>query len=91
VWEQNAFAEVLWSTGGVQMCTAAKYKRHAADCLRLARLVSDSDDKALLTEMAAMWLRLADRSELMSERAWGDRVRPAPNGDSGRETGEGRS
>jgi hypothetical protein len=54
-------------------------------------LVSDSDDRALLTEMAAIWLRLADRAELRSERAWGDRVRHAPNAESGRETGEEQS
>lgn len=49
------------------MYTAAKYKRHAADCLRFARLVSTPRDRAVLTEMAAMWLRLADRAEMMSE------------------------
>ena len=73
------------------MPTAAKYKRHAADCLRLAQLVSASDDRALLTEMAARWLRLADRAELRSGQAGGDRVRHAPNEESGRETGEERS
>ena len=55
------------------MSTAAKYKRHAADCLRFAQLVSAPRDRALLTEMAAMWLRLADRAEIMSD-LW-ERVR----------------
>jgi hypothetical protein len=49
------------------MSIAAKYKRHAADCLRFAQLVSTPHDRALLTEMAAMWLRLADRTEIMRE------------------------
>jgi hypothetical protein len=51
------------------MSTAAKYKRHAADCLRLAQSVSASGDRVLLIEMAAMWLRLADRAELIREQA----------------------
>jgi hypothetical protein len=56
------------------MSTAAKYKRHAANCLRFARLMSAPRDRALLTEMAAMWLRLADRAEIMSELLEGIRV-----------------
>jgi hypothetical protein len=77
--------------GESQMSMAAKYKRHAADCLRFAQLVSTPDDRALLTEMAAMWLRLADRAELMSAPARGDRGRHAANEESGRESGEDRS
>jgi len=73
------------------MSKAAKYKRHAADCLRFARLVSAPDDRALLTEMAAMWLRLADRAELMEEQARGNRLRHRGNEVPGRETGEDRS
>jgi len=47
------------------MSTAAKFRRHAADCFRLAQSISAPKDRTLLTEMAAMWLRLADRSEIV--------------------------
>jgi hypothetical protein len=45
------------------MSAAETYRQHAADCVRLAQSVSGPEDKALLMEMAAMWLRLADRAE----------------------------
>ena len=47
------------------MPRGAKYRRHAADCLRLAdtELFRNSNDRTLLIEMAAMWLRLAERAE----------------------------
>jgi hypothetical protein len=73
------------------MSKAAKYKRHAADCLRFAQLVGAPDDRALLTEMAAMWLRLADRADLMDEQARVNRLRHKGNEEPGRETGEDRS
>jgi hypothetical protein len=47
------------------MSTAAKFRRHVADCFRLAQSISAPKDRALLIEMAAMWLRLADRSEII--------------------------
>ena len=50
------------------MSTAAKFRRHAADCFRLAQSMSAPKDWALLTEMVAMWLRLADRSEIIRGR-----------------------
>ena len=45
------------------MPRAAKYRRYAADCLRLAETFRSSVDRTLLIEMAAMWLRLAERAE----------------------------
>ena len=47
------------------MPRAVKYRRHAADSLRLAdtELFRNSNDRVLLIEMAAMWLRLAERAE----------------------------
>jgi hypothetical protein len=47
---------------GVGMPRAAKYKRRAADCLRLAETELFRNDRILLVEMAAMWLRLAERA-----------------------------
>jgi hypothetical protein len=52
---------------GVGMPRGAKYRRHAADCLRLAETELFRNDRLLLVEMAAMWLRLAERAEA-SER-----------------------
>ena len=53
------------SNRGVGMPRAVKYRRHAADSLRLAdtELFRNSNDRVLLIEMAAMWLRLAERAE----------------------------
>lgn len=45
------------------MSAGVKYRQHAADCLRLAQLSSAPQEKALLAEMAAMWLRLAEFAE----------------------------
>jgi hypothetical protein len=45
------------------MSAGTKYRQHAADCLRLAQLMSAPQDKGLLAEMAAMWLRLAEFAE----------------------------
>jgi hypothetical protein len=44
------------------MPRATRYRRHAADCLRLAETESFRHDRILLVEMAAMWLRLAERA-----------------------------
>jgi hypothetical protein len=45
------------------MSAGTKYRQHAADCLRLAQSTSGPQDKRLLAEMAAMWLRLAEFAE----------------------------
>jgi hypothetical protein len=60
------------------MSTAAKLRRHAADCFRLAQSVSAPKDRAVLTEMAAIWLRLADRSEIVRGAILGNDQSVAP-------------
>ncbi len=45
------------------MSAGETYRQHAGDCLRLAQLASTPQDKMLLAEMAAMWLRLAEFAE----------------------------
>jgi hypothetical protein len=45
------------------MAAGTTYRQHALDCLRLAQLASTPQDKALLAEMATMWLRLAEFAE----------------------------
>jgi hypothetical protein len=48
------------------MSTSEKYRRHAIGCLHYAQRVNAPEDRALFTEVAAMWLRWADRAELMT-------------------------
>jgi hypothetical protein len=45
------------------MDRAEAYLDSAAECLRLARLASETANKALLLEVADRWLRLATRAE----------------------------
>jgi hypothetical protein len=45
------------------MSAGATYRQHALNCLRLAQSASTPQDKALLAEMATMWLRLAEFAE----------------------------
>jgi hypothetical protein len=45
------------------MSDAERYRRHAADCIRVAAVISSSSEKALLIQMAETWLRLAERAE----------------------------
>jgi len=42
------------------MSKAEEYKRHAAECVKLSQVFRDPSQRAVLMEMAAMWLRLAD-------------------------------
>jgi hypothetical protein len=45
------------------MFSVAYYRQLAADCLWTAKSVSARNDRALLVEMAATWLRLAELAE----------------------------
>jgi hypothetical protein len=45
------------------MSAGVKYRQCAANCLRLAQLTNAPQDKSVLAEMAAMWLRLAEFTE----------------------------
>jgi hypothetical protein len=46
---------------------------YGADCLRLAKLVSNESDRLLLLHMADAWRRLAERSESQpdNQNGWG--------------------
>ena len=48
------------------MSTTEEYRRHAADCVRVSQTLTKPEDKALLMEMASIWLRLAERAEAAS-------------------------
>lgn len=45
------------------MGPSKRYRRYAADCLRVAQQTTNQADKALLVAMAEQWLQLADRAE----------------------------
>ena len=45
------------------MSDSERYRRYAANCLRVAQLVSDPGDKTLLLQMAETWRRLAQQAE----------------------------
>jgi hypothetical protein len=50
------------------MARADEYRRHAAECLRVAQRVSDPNDKALLVQMAERWRELAEKVEKNIEK-----------------------
>ncbi len=45
------------------MSKVENYRQYAAACVQLAQAASTPEDKALLLEMAVLWLRLAQRAE----------------------------
>ena len=48
--------------------SAVDYHRYAAECVRLARQVSDPNDKARLLDMAETFRELAERHEARNTR-----------------------
>jgi hypothetical protein len=46
--------------------TAANYRRYAAECLRVAQLIQNPHDKAMLLDMAEKWRALATKAEAES-------------------------
>jgi hypothetical protein len=49
------------------MSRAHEYRRYAADCVRVARLINNPADKAMLLDMAQKWRSLAEREEAQAE------------------------
>lgn len=45
------------------MSWTERYRGYAEECMRLAHQSESPGDKALLIEMAANWLRMAERAE----------------------------
>lgn len=46
-----------------RMATAERYRRYAAECVRLARKTQDAAEKDMLVGMAEAWRRLAEHAE----------------------------
>ena len=51
------------------MSVPDQYRRHADECVRVAQMINDSVDKALLLQMAQAWRRLAGRAEAQQTKA----------------------
>ncbi len=45
------------------MTAADRYRRYAAECVRVAQRMENPADKALLLQMAQTWQRLAESAE----------------------------
>ena len=45
------------------MNTAAEYRRNAAECRKMAGLLTNADDKKSLEQMADLWEKLAAQRE----------------------------
>jgi hypothetical protein len=52
-----------WVVGGHLMIVADIYRRYAAECISMSQRREDVSDKALLLQMATMWLHLAEFAE----------------------------
>jgi len=50
------------------MSRVENYRHYGATCVQLAQAVTAPEDKALLLEMAVLWLRLAQRAEAAEKR-----------------------
>jgi hypothetical protein len=50
------------------MDRAHEYRRHAAECVGVARLINNPADKAMLLDMAQKWRSLAEREEAQEKR-----------------------
>ena len=50
--------------GGLVAAVFRRYRRYAAECVRLAQQVADPDDKARLLDMAETFRELADKNDV---------------------------
>jgi hypothetical protein len=50
------------------MATVEEYRRHAAECLRLAQEAKTADDRLRLMQMAQAWHELADKLDDQQEK-----------------------
>jgi hypothetical protein len=70
------------------MLPAQQYRRNAAECVLLVDDTLGPDDRLILMQMAAAWLRLAGQSDKDSQPDLANRALPHPigvkNGSKGR-------
>ena len=51
-----------WAQGS-RMNSIERYRRYAADCIKMARSAANDGDKALLLQMAETWRHLAELAQ----------------------------
>jgi hypothetical protein len=51
---------------------SGEFRRFARECMRLAEQVQPVDDKAVLLNMAQVWIRLADQGQQVRRLVDGD-------------------
>jgi hypothetical protein len=49
------------------MASVEEYRRHAAECLSLAKIAESADDRSCILQMAEAWRELAARLERKAE------------------------
>ena len=60
---QTRWPRVCVAGGFSAMASEEQYRQYAAECLKLSSAVRDPGNKTLLSNMATMWLRLAEYVE----------------------------
>ncbi len=61
---------------GLPMIKSQEYRANAAECAKLAMVVSDPDSKLVLAKMAEAWVRLADYLESKEPSKAADAIGP---------------
>ena len=56
---------------GIPVRIPEDYQDKAAECLRLAEMVRESENRATLIEIANLWMKLADRLRAKAEQEKG--------------------
>ena len=59
----NEIGRVVGSTRGSIMGTTLDHRRYAEECVAMARLAEDDQDKMLWLTLAQSWVRLAEHVE----------------------------
>jgi hypothetical protein len=67
-WTQTRLLPLSVGEDWLPFFSAVDYRRYAAECVRLAQQVADSDDKARLLDMAETFRELADKNEIRHAR-----------------------
>ena len=67
-WTQTRLLPLRVGEAWLPFFSAVDYRRYAAECVRLAQQVADSDDKARLLDMAETFRELANKNEIRHAR-----------------------
>jgi hypothetical protein len=59
-------------TAGAELAKAEQYRHYAAECLKLLPRLSDAGVRAMFSQMAASWVKLAEHAERNAEADFPD-------------------